>query len=373
MAGKEALAQANRAKMDEFYTQLADIERELRHYKHHFKGKVVYCNCDDPRVSDFFHYFSYNFERLGLKKLITTCYKSQNADLFSQNDSEEAIWLEYQGDKNGNNVPDPEEIGIHHLAGDGDFRSPECVELLKQSDIVVTNPPFSKFREYVSQLVEYDKKFLIIGNMNAVTYDGVFSLFQANKLWYGVSIHSGDREFGVPRHYPLTAATSRVDEAGNKFIRVKGVRWFTNMDHSQRHETLILYKKYNPDEYPTYDNYDAIEVSKTAEIPMDYPGAIGVPITFLDKYNPDQFEILGWTRGRDEFEAWPTKRYVNARQLNPDGTESGGGKVNTGPTLLLAQRPVGGTGYVADGVNGYLVQTYMRIVVRNRELTEANL
>ncbi len=294
MAGKEALAQAGRAKQDEFYTQLADIERELRHYKHHFKDRVVYCNCDDPRVSNFFRYFSYNFVELGLKKLITTCYKNQNAD--GQNDYEGAIWLEYGGDKNGNKAPDPEEIGIHHLASDGDFRSPECIALLKQADIVVTNPPFSLFREYIAQLVKYDKEFLVIGNMNAMTYAGVFDLFKANKLWSGASIHSGDREFGVPRHYPLMAATTRVDEAGNKFIRVKGVRWFTNMDHAQRHEKLILYKKYTPDEYPSYDNYDAIEVSKTAEIPMDYHGAMGVPITFLDKYNPKQFEILGSSR-----------------------------------------------------------------------------
>ena len=297
MAGNINLHAANKAKKDEFYTQLVDIENELKHYKAHFKGKTVLCNCDDPRISNFFHYFSYNFEQLGLKKLITTCYKNQNRDLFSQNDSERAIWLEYFGDKNNNRVPDPEEIGIHYFDGDGDFRSAECIELLKQADIVVTNPPFSLFREYVAQLIENEKKFLIIGNQNAITNKDFFPLIKNNKVWFGASIHSGDREFGVPNDYPLNAAGYRQDEKGNKFIRVKGVRWFTNLDYEKRHEDLILYKAYNPDEYPKYDNYDAINVDKTSEIPMDYDGFMGVPITFMDKYNPEQFEILGICAG----------------------------------------------------------------------------
>ncbi len=287
------LRKASTAKKDEFYTQLSDIEKELKHYKNHFKGKVVLCNCDDPRVSNFFHFFSYNFEKFGLKKLIATCYKSQDSDLFSQNNSERAIYLEYTGDKNGNNVPDAEEIGIKHLQGDGDFRSKECIELLKQADIVVTNPPFSLFREYVAQLVEYDKKFVIIGNLNALTYRDIFKLVKENKLWFGHSIHSGDREFRVPQDYPLNAAGSRVDEEGNKYIRVKGVRWYTNLDFNERHEDLILYKTYNEEEYPKYENFDAINVDVTKDIPVDYAGAMGVPITFIDKYNPDQFEIIG--------------------------------------------------------------------------------
>jgi hypothetical protein len=292
------LHQAKNSKKDEFYTQLSDIEKELKHYKKHFKDKVVFCNCDDPRVSNFFHYFSYNFEYLGLKKLITTCYKSQEIDLFSQHDSEQAISLEYEGDKNGNRVPDLEEIGIKHLKGDGDFRSAECIELLKQVDIVVTNPPFSLFREYVAQLMEYDKKFIIIGNLNAITYKEIFKLIKEKKIWLGQSIHSGDREFGVPKDYPLNAAGGRIDDNGNKYIRVKGVRWYTNLDYKERHEDLILYKTYkgNEKEYPTYDNYDAINVNKTKEIPMDYKGAMGVPITFMDKYNPEQFEIIGIDR-----------------------------------------------------------------------------
>jgi hypothetical protein len=196
------LHKAKKGKNDEFYTQLSDIERELKHYKPHFKGKVVYCNCDDPRVSNFFHYFSYNFEKLGLKKLITTCYKNQNADLFSQNDSERAIYLEYNGDKNGNNVPDPKEIGIHYLEGDGDFRSKESIELLKQADIVVTNPPFSLFREYVAQLIDYDKSFLILGHQNAITYKEIFSLIKLNKLWLGMD-NGGTKWFNVNDDYDI--------------------------------------------------------------------------------------------------------------------------------------------------------------------------
>jgi hypothetical protein len=283
---------AKTSKKDEFYTQLSDIEKELWHYSEHFKGKTVLCNCDDPRVSNFFHFFSYNFEQLKLKKLVATCYKNQNAELFSENKSERAIYLEYTGDKNRDSMPNPEEIGIEHLNGDGDFRSKECIELLKQADIVVTNPPFSLFREYVAQLIEYKKKFVIIGNQNAITYKEIFKLFKENKIWLGHSIHSGDREFGVPKNYPLNAAGCRVDENGNKFIRVKGVRWFTNLDYEERHEDLILTKTYNKKEFPTYDNYDAINIDKTKDIPKDYSGAMGVPITFLDKYNPEQFEIL---------------------------------------------------------------------------------
>lgn len=292
MANKN-LNQAKNAKKDEFYTQLVDIENELRHYREHFRGKTVLCNCDDPRVSNFFHYFSYNFEQLELKKLITTCYKNQERDLFSQHDSERAIWLEYTGDHNGNRIPDPEEIGINYLQGDGDFRSPECIELLKQADIVVTNPPFSLFREYINLLIKYNKKFLIIGNINAISYKETFQLFKEGKVWLGASIHSGDREFGVPDDYPLQAAGWRYDEFGRKYIRVKGVRWFTNLDYKERHQDLILYKQYTPEEYPKYDNYDAINVNKTTDIPINYTGIIGVPITFLDKYNPDQFKIIG--------------------------------------------------------------------------------
>ena len=288
MAGNVNLHAANRAKKDEFYTQLIDIENELKHYKDHFKGKVVLCNCDDPRVSNFFHYFSYNFERLGLKKLITTCYKNQNRDLFSQNDSERAIWLEYYGDHNGNRVPDPEEIGIHHFNGDGDFRSAECIELLKEADIVVTNPPFSLFREYVAQLIKYKKRFVIIGHQNAITYKEIFPLIKENKIWLGYGFKGGAAHFYSKYEDVATAGDHREG-----MIRVSGVIWFTNLEIQKRHEDLILYKHYSPEEYPTYENYDAINVDKTSDVPMDYNGVMGVPITFLDKYNPEQFDIIG--------------------------------------------------------------------------------
>ena len=287
------LNKAKKSKQDEFYTQLSDIEREVKHYKDHFKDKVVLCNCDDPRVSNFFHYFSYNFEELGLKKLIATCYKNQNADLFSEHNSEKAIYLEYTGDTNKNKVPDSEDIGIKHLKGDGDFRSAECIELLKQADIVVTNPPFSLFREHVAQLVEHDKKFLVVGTWNAITYKEIFKLIKEDKLWIGINSNRNFSGFIVPKHYPLHGTEARIDEDGNRIVSSNNTCWFTNMDVYKRHEDLVLYKTYSPEEYPKYDNYDAIEVSKTKDIPMDYDGAMGVPITFLDKHNPAQFEILG--------------------------------------------------------------------------------
>ena len=287
------LQTAKKDKVDEFYTSLVDIEKELRHYTKHFKNKKVICNCDDPRVSNFFHYFSYNFEKLQLKKLTSICYKNNQVDLFSENKKEKAIYLEYFGDKNNNKVPDIEEIGINQLIGDGDFRSEESIKLLQDADIVVTNPPFSLFREYMDQLIKFKKKFLVIGNMNALTYKEIFPLFKDNKVWFGPSIKSGDREFGIPRDMETRTPSLRIDDKGNKFIRVKGVRWFTNLEFKTRKTDLVLYKKYTPEEYPKYDNYDAIDVGKTSEIPIDYEGPMGVPITFMDKYNPDQFEILG--------------------------------------------------------------------------------
>lgn len=287
-----SLAKARDAKQDEFYTQLSDIEKELKHYKKHFKGKVVYCNCDDPRVSGFFHYFSYNFEKLGLKKLITTCYKSGERDLFSSNDAEAAIMLEYTGDKDKNNVPDPSEIGIVKLKGDGDFRSEESIELLKQADIVVTNPPFSLFREYVNQLLDYDKKFLIVGNQNAITYRDIFPHITSNRIWLGYN--NGDMKFKVPDYYESRATRFWVDDTGQKWRSLGNACWFTNLDTTKRHEELILYRTYygNEKDYPQYDNYKAINVSKVSDIPVDYEGAMGVPITFIEKYNPRQFVIL---------------------------------------------------------------------------------
>lgn len=262
MADQKALTAAKKAKKDEFYTQRTDIENELKHYKVHFRGKTVLCNCDDPRESEFFKYFAENFEHLGLKRLIATCYKSQDRDLFSLQDSERAICQIYEGVTNGNLRVDDEEIGVRELKGDGDFRSPECVELLKEADIVVTNPPFSLFREYVAQLVQYDKKFLIIGHQNALHYKEIFPLIKDNKMWLGFGFKGNAAHFRS--RYEDTAVTGDHREG---MIRVSGVVWFTNLEIAKRHETLPLYKRYSAEEFPRYDNYDAIEVSKTADIP----------------------------------------------------------------------------------------------------------
>lgn len=272
MATKNSnLHTAKKMKNDEFYTQLTDIEQELKHYKEHFRDKVVYCNCDDPIESNFFKYFSLNFEHLGLKKLITTGYKENGKGV---------VYI-YEGDKNGNRMPDLEEIEVKELQGNGDFRSQECIEFLKESDIVVTNPPFSLFRDYVATLIEYGKQFLIIGNKNAITYKEIFPLIKNNKMWLGIS---------SPNEYKLPN--------GEITKQVNGLcKWFTNLEHKKRNYPMDLYMKYSNDYYQKYDNYDAIEVSKVCEIPMDYEGVMGVPITFLDKYNPNQFEIIGLMSG----------------------------------------------------------------------------
>jgi hypothetical protein len=312
MANKN-LNKAKEAKKDEFYTQLDDINNELKHYRDHFCGKTVLCNCDDPRVSNFFTYFALNFETLKLKRLITVCYKNQNANLFSENKSEQAVYLIYDGDKNGNHVPDADEIGVLPLKGDGDFRSAECIELLKQADIVVTNPPFSLFREYVAQLMEYDKKFLIIGPYNAIKYKEIFPLIKQNKLWIGFGFNGGNAYFATP--HP-DAYTQGVYNSETGLVKFRNCTWFTNLDHKKRHEDLILYKKYTPEEYPTYANYDAIDVSKTADIPEDYYGKMGVPITFMDKYNPDQFEIIGIAEGDSGKELGLTPFNRELKKLN---------------------------------------------------------
>lgn len=291
MAGNNNLNKAKSAKKDEFYTQLSDIENELRHYREHFKGKTVLCNCDDPRVSNFFHYFSYNFEFLGLKKLITTCYKNQDMDLFSRNDCGSAIWLEYFGDRDGDRMPSPEEIGIHRLNGDGDFRSAECVELLKEADIVVTNPPFSLFREYVAQLIEHEKKFIIVGNQNALKYKEIFPLIKENRLWLGME--SGNMKFIVPDEYEMRATRSWRDADGKNWRSLGNSCWFTNIDNKRRSQPIVLWQKYSPEDYPAYDDFDAVNVDLVNDIPCDYYGVMGVPITFLYQYNPNQFEIVG--------------------------------------------------------------------------------
>lgn len=273
-------------KKDEFYTQLIDIEKEMEHYLCHFGGSCVYCNCDDPKESMFWTYFHSNFGRLGLKRLVATYYQPNG--------------VSYRMDYMGGNDSDIS-VGVSSvILGDGDFRSEACLSILDECDIVVTNPPFSMFREYIDILIQHQKKFLILGNMNALNYKNIFPLIRDNRLWYGATIHSGSREFRVPKEYPLDASGVRVDECGTQYIRVKGVRWFTNMDYAMRYHPLALSCHYTPDKYPKYDNYDAINVDKYKEIPMDYDGVMGVPITIVDFFCPDQFEIIGMTASWDE-------------------------------------------------------------------------
>lgn len=283
MAKNSNLHTAKKAKNDEFYTQLTDIEKEMRFYKEQFKDKVVYCNCDDARDSNFFKYFANNFEHLGLKKLITTGYKEDG----------HGVVLVYEGDKNGNRKVDDDEVAVTELKGNGDFRSEECIEFLKEADVVVTNPPFSLFREYVKQLMDFGKNFIIIGNGNAVTYKEIFPLIKENKLWMGASKGIGGKfSFIVPETYEGKFISV---ENGVRIGQINNACWFTNIEHKKRNTPIDLFKHYNSNEYPKYDNYDAIE-SRTDYIPMDYDGVIGVPITFLDKYCPEQFEIIGLDR-----------------------------------------------------------------------------
>lgn len=358
----KTLHTAKTQKKDEFYTQLADIENELKHYKEQFRGKVVFCNCDDPYESNFFKYFANNFNHLGLKKLITTSYtKSPIAGT-------QLSLLEVEGLKPGGNqpfkveineVPDSDGSGsvdmsdvqylLKHnkntatpLKGNGDFRSDECVELLKQSDIVVTNPPFSLFREYVAQLVEYDKKFIIVGSKNAITYKEIFNLIQDNKMWLGKGFAGGNAYFRTP-YDDNEAYASGVYNPETGLVKFRNVGWFTNMDFEERHEDLQLYKKYKPEENPKYVNYDAIEVSKTADIPVDYKGEMGVPITFLDRYNPEQFEIVGSSRTHGK----PMSK------IAAKGTYSQGG-----PRFYL------------DNGDGTYLRLYDRIVIKHKKIKD---
>lgn len=290
------LNQAKAAKNDEFYTDLRVIERELHHYKAHFAGKTVLCNCDDPRISNFLKFFFYQFKNYKLKRLLTTCWRNQNPDVFSSGKCDKAVYLKYTG---APNIKTHKSVKWHPLTGDGDFRSTECVEFLRQADIVVTNPPFSQFREYVAQLVELDKKFLIIGNPSAVTYKEIFKLIKANKIWLGYKPMGADMLFDVPKEFAKKLVTTKKEGSGYKIIDgvIKGrsmAIWYTNLPHTRCNEQTRLVKKYDPAKYPKYDNYDAIEVSKVHEIPVDYDGVMGVPISFMDKYNQEQFEIIGF-------------------------------------------------------------------------------
>jgi len=360
------LTKAKNAKNDEFYTQYHDIQKEITAYIEYnpnvFRDKTVLLPCDDPEWSNFTKFFAQNFQLFGLKKLISTSYaveskKHKNTyqpTLFELNDPQ---YDEYKTrnngkiftltkDKSGDGKIDVNDLEWHYLDGDGDFRSEEIKRLRDEADIIVTNPPFSLFREFLAWLIQANKQFVIIGNMNAITYKEIFPLIMVNKLWLGPSISSGDREFQVPSEYPITAAGWRIDEKGNKFLRIKGIRWFTNLDHGRRHQPLKLMsmednlrfnKKLEKKEpYVRYDNYDAIEIPFTDAIPSDYDGVMGVPISFLDKYNPEQFEILGATQRGCHDEVPDTKKYDEYWEIKQNGQKTGssGGKTNENANLL---------------------------------------
>ncbi|WRD02093.1 adenine-specific methyltransferase EcoRI family protein [Helicobacter pylori] len=293
-ATNQILQKAKQLKSDEFYTQLVDIENELQYYKQHFKNKVVFCNCDDARVSNFFKYFFVHFQELGLKKLISACYMEPEISSNS-NKISKGFYCEYEGKKDWQTTID----GLKFFKGDGDFRSKESIQLLKEADVVVTNPPFSLFREFVAQLIEHSKKFLIIGNINAIIYKNIFTLIKNNKVWLGMHLGRGISSFIVPRHYELYGTETKIDSLGNRLISPNNCLWLTNLDYKKRHEILPLTKKYNKNKYELYDNFDGINVNRTIDIPLDYRGSMGVPITFLHKFNPKQFEIIGFRKGND--------------------------------------------------------------------------
>lgn len=402
------LINAKKAKKDEFYTQYDDIQKEIEAYLEYnpdvFRDKVVYCNCDDPFESNFFRYFVLNFNKLGLKQLITTSYKpspvaNTQLGLFGDDKTltkskgrpkvtankfiiNEVHDIDGDGEFNLKDVAKQLKANKHNewipLAGDGDFRSDECVNLLKHADIVITNPPFSLFRIYFQQLFDYNKKFAIIGNLNAITNKEIFPKIKENKVWLGPSISSGDREFQVPDDYPMNAASWRIDENGKKYLRIKGVRWFTNLDHGRRHQPLPLMTmeenfKYSKRKeikgkkvYDKYDNYDAIEVPFTIAIPSDYSGVMGVPVSFLDKYNPDQFDILGSTQRGCHDEVPDTKKYNDYLEVRQNGKKTGssGGKTNENANL------VGNDGKKNYFINkeGRIVQSaYSRIFIRHKK------
>lgn len=386
MANKSSnkdLHKAGVAKKDEFYTQLVDIEKELKYYKKQFRGKVVYCNCDDPFESNFFKHFAANFNSLGLKKLITTSYNKspiagRQLPLFKMEGLKpikpkdaEAHRIEI------NEVPDLNKDGaigledvkqlLEHdanvstpLKDNGDFRSEECIKLLKEVDIVVTNPPFSLFREYVAQLVNHKKKFLIMGNQNAITYKEIFKLIKGNKIWLGQSLNGKNILFQIPDYYE--SYYKIID--GKKYAFPKGVVWFTNLDVPKRSEELVLYKKYNKKEYPKFDNYNAINIDRTEQIPMDYTGVMGVPITFLHKYNPNQFEIVGLGNSRDNFT--PNKDYQSPYKILRDGTRKNGNAINC--VLAIESKIKPDKIYYISNNSKYLIAPYARILIRNKKI-----
>lgn len=372
--GNASLSVARSEQKNEFYTQLSDIEEELMHYKEHFAGKTVFCNCDDPYESNFFKYFALNFNALSLKKLICTCWDGSpitGKELFPENRSKDGrshiaykVELTEVKDISGDGAVDLTDVRMFLeknkpklLEGNGDFRSEECIELLKEADIVVTNPPFSLFREYVAQLIQYNKKFLIIGNQNATSYKEIFSLIRENKVWMGFK--SGDMAFTVPDDYEEKETRFWIDENGQKWRSMGNICWFTNLDHNKRHYPLDLYEHYTPEKYPKFDNYDAINVGLVSEIPMDYEGVMGVPITFLDKYCPEQFEIVEFRKDAEG------KNYVysinSAVGCGINGKEEKQRRENTYPATSIP-----GVIKNAEGkIDGKI--TYARITIRKIE------
>ena len=392
----ENLGAAKKAKNDEFYTQYADIEKEMNAYLEYdpdvFRDKTILLPCDDPEWSNFTKYFAQNFETFGLKKLISTSYapNSKPKEIPYQPSLFEMEDERFDGEKtqangkiftltrdlSGDKRIDVDDLEWSYLEGDGDFRSAEVTKLRDEADFIITNPPFSLFREFLAWIVKGGQRFSIIGTSNAITYKETFPILMRNEMWLGMSISSGDREFGVPDSYPLESAGWRVDESGAKFIRVKGVRWFTNIEHGRRHQPLPLmtmednikfskHKEVRGSEYQKYDNYDAIEVPFTDAIPSDYDGVMGVPISFLDKYNPEQFEIVGITKTWDDKAGNKIKTYGQQTQVSPDGTRSLVSKLNDGAALVLKSRP-SGTYYEANGVP--MTQVYARVLIRHRSV-----
>lgn len=382
------LHDAKAAKKDEFYTCIEDISNELRHYRDFFRGKSVLRNCDDPYESNFFKFFALNFNSWGLRRLVATCYDGSpvaGSELrlpFDDYPKPVRLRTAYKivitevPDLNGDGATDMADVDmlirnranvLTRLNGNGDFRSPECVAMLREADVVVTNPPFSLFREYLAQLIKYDKKFLIIGNLNAITTKDIFPLIMTNKVWFGPSITSGDRAFRVPDDYPLNASTCGIDSEGYKFIRIKGVRWYTNIDQKKRHEEIDLYKMYSQEEYQTFDNYNAININKTSDIPYDYDGVMGVPITFMDKYNPEQFEIIGLTQIGCHDLVPDTRRYDDYVEVNRStGKATGASGRKTNENAVIAGEGNKKTFY--RNAEGHIVHSeYKRVLIRKKK------
>lgn len=376
------LTSAKKAKNDEFYTQMSDIAKELNHYRDHLKDKVILCNCDDPFESNFFRFFAENFNALGIKRLIATSYKpspiaNTQLGLFGDDKTLEpkkgrpkvtanVFIVSEVRDINGDGAIDRRDIAEklkanknnewRPLEGDGDFRSAECVEFLKQADIVITNPPFSLFYDYVRQLVDYKKQFLIIGGLNSITYKDIFKLIKENKIWLGYN--NGAKTYQVPEYYEQKNTFLGAD--GKRYAQMGNTGWYTNLDTKKRHEEIPLYKTYTPEAYPTYDNYDAIEVDKANEIPKDYDGMMGVPVTFLVKYNPNQFEILGYEKSY----VLQKKKYPTQIQVDKNGKKSNVTKLNDGAAIKVPNPPIDKTYYIVDGE--YYIQAFKRIFIKRR-------